>query len=49
MRRQAFYAVVMAVAYGTSVALTGGSLHEAISDGIVLLTGLFFGFALARP
>lgn len=48
MRRQACYAVAIAILGGTGMALTGGSPHEAIRYGIALLTGIFIGLGLAR-
>jgi hypothetical protein len=48
VKREACYAAVIAVAYGATLALIGGSLHVAIGYGCALLTGAFLGLGLAR-
>jgi hypothetical protein len=48
MRRQVCCVVAFGIAAGTGLALTGGSLQEAIRVVVVLLTGVSIGLGLAR-
>jgi hypothetical protein len=43
VKREAGYAVAIAVAYGAGVALISGSVQAAIGYGCALLTGVFIG------
>jgi hypothetical protein len=47
-RRQLCCVVAIAILGGVGVALTSGSVHEAIRYGIAVATGAFLGLGLAK-
>ena len=48
MRREFCLLAAIAAAAGAATALLGGSVHEAVTYGLALMTGGLFGLGLAR-